>query len=179
MAYRVVYDITTEPPFDPGWAWLSGGVFLIGLVWLLLQRRRDRRRIPPMQRPGITTPKILLALGLIMAALGIGLMGWDHARLVQALRNGEGRMVEGPVQSWGTERQRTARTDRREYHTYERFYIGDSIWFGYWWEVGQAGFHNAGTPRVAFHDGLPARATYLYADGADQPPRIVRLELAE
>lgn len=181
MAYRIVYDITTEPPFSVEWACLSGAVVLLGIGWTIVQRRRDRKRTDPPagRRTGWSTPKVLIVFGTLMAVIGVGLMGWDHWRLIKALERGEGRTVEGPVQSWSTERQRTARTDRREYHTYESFYIGDSIWFGYRWEVGQAGFHNAQDPRIAFSNGLLARATYLYADGADQPPRIVRLELAE
>lgn len=179
MHYRVVYDITQEPAFSWPWAALSVGVIGIGLVWLLTQRAKDRRQVPPRQRPGLTTPKVLLLFGSLMLLIGVGLMGWDHWRLVKALKNGEARVVEGPVQSWGTERQRTADLKRHDYYTCERFYVGDSIWFSYRWEVGQAGFHNAASPRIAFHDGMPVRAAYLYADGADEPPRIVRLEIAD
>ena len=176
---RLVYDIANEPPFDIEVVWLSGGFMLLGIIWRLVQRAKDRRRMDPIKRTGITTPKILITFGIIIAAIGIGLMGWDHWRLLKAIKNGEALVVEGPVQSWGTERVRTARTDKREYHLYERFYVGDSIWFGYYQDVGQAGFHNGRNPVVQFKNGMMARATYLYADGMDDPPRIVKLELAE
>jgi hypothetical protein len=179
MNYRTVYDLTQEPAFDPYVALLAGGFIATGLLWRSIQRNRDKRQAEPPRRTFWTTPNVLWLFGLIIAFVGVGLMGWDHMRLVSAMENGEARVVEGPVQSWGTERQRTADTKRRAYRTYERFYVGDSIWFGYWWEVEQAGFHNAADPRVAFTDGMPVRATYLHADGPDEPPRIVKLELIE
>ncbi|MBL0045195.1 MAG: hypothetical protein IPP33_12630 [Flavobacteriales bacterium] len=179
ISYGTAYDIATEPPFDVVVAWLSGGIVLLGIIWHRIQRAKDRKLIEPPKRSGITAPKLLIGFGLVIALLGIGLMGWDHWRLVEAIKSGEARMVEGPIQSWGTERVRTANTKKVEYRTYERFYVGDSIWFGYYWDVGQAGFHNAGIPPIQLKDGLFARATYLFADGTDAPPRIVKLELDE
>ncbi|MBL7952162.1 MAG: hypothetical protein JNM62_10630 [Flavobacteriales bacterium] len=178
MCHHIAYDIITEPDFDTGAAWLAGGFILAGLIWRQLQRSRDRERVDPPSRKGWTTPKVLIIFGSIIAVLGIGLMGWDTWRLKKAFRNGEARVVEGPIQSWSTERQRTARRDNYEYHTYESFYIGDSVWFGYRWEVGQGGFHNAGG-ELKLQNGMLARAHYLYADGADDPPRIVKLELTD
>jgi hypothetical protein len=178
LNYVVVYEITTQPPFSTEWELLSAGVFIVGLVWQILRVRRDKKKIPPPERPRLTTPKVLMGFATIMAIVGVGLMGWDHQRLVRAWEAGEAQVVEGPIQSWSTERQRTSRRDKYEYHTYESFYIGDSIWFGYRWEVGQAGFHNAADPPIALSNGRMARATYLYADGQDDPPRIVKLELA-
>lgn len=179
MAFSKVYDIADEPPFAIEMVWLSGGFVLLGIIWRLVQRAKDRKRIDPPMRTGITTPKILITFGIIIATLGIGLMSWDHWRLMKAIKNGEAQVVEGPIQSWGTERVRTANTKKIEYRTYERFYVGDSIWFGYYWDAAMAGFYNQHSPRVAFKDGMMARATYLYADGTDDPPRIVKLELAE
>jgi hypothetical protein len=177
--YRTVYDIAQEPWFAVEVVWLSGGFVLAGLLWLLIQRAQDRKRIDPPTRSGITTPKVLILFGSMIAVIGIGLMGWDHWRLMKAIEKGEAQTVEGLIQSWGTERVRTARTDKREYHTYERFYVGDSIWFGYYQDVGQAGFHNGKDPQIQLKDGMQARATYLYADGTDDPPRIVKMEIAE
>lgn len=179
MTYHLVYDITTEPAFDWEVAMLSGSLVLIGATWRLIQRGKDRKRIDPPTRPKLSTPNIIIAFGLVVAILSIGLMGWDHWRLVKALDSGEGRVVEGPIQSWGIERVRTARRDKYEYNIYERFYVGDSIWFGYYQNVGQAGFHNAKSALVELRDGMLARATYLFADGMDDPPRTVKLELAE
>ena len=176
MAYRVIYDIAQEPPFDIEMVWLSGGFVLLGIIWRLVQRARDRKRIDPPKRTGFTTPKVLIGFGMVIAVIGIGLMGWDNWRLKEAITNGAAQVVEGPIQSWGTERVRTARTDKREYHVYERFYVGDSIWFGYYQDVGQAGFHNGKTPTIPLKDGMLVRATYLHADGDDEPPRIVKLE---
>ena len=176
MAYRVIYDIAQEPPFEMEMVWLSGGFVLLGIIWRLVQRARDRKRIDPPRRTGFTTPKVLIGFGMVIALIGIGLMGWDNWRLRKAISNGEAQVVEGPIQSWGTERVRTARTDKREYHLYERFYVGDSIWFGYYQDVGQAGFHNGKNPTIPLKDGMLVRATYLYADGNDDPPRIVKLE---
>ena len=177
MAYRVLYDIAQEPPFEIELVWLSGGFVLLGIIWRLVQRARDRKRIDPPKRTWFTTPKMLIGFGMVIAVIGIGLMGWDNWRLRKAIRNGEAQVVEGPIQSWGTERVRTARTDKREYHLYERFFVGDSIWFGYYQDVGQAGFHNGKNPTITFKDGMLVRATYLYADGNDDPPRIVKLEI--
>ncbi|MBK9515437.1 MAG: hypothetical protein IPO05_17920 [Flavobacteriales bacterium] len=115
--------------------------------------------------------KVLIIFGSIMAIVGVGLMSWDHWRLMKAIKNGETRVVEGPIQSYGTERVRTANTKKQEYRTYERFYVGDSIWFGYYWDASMAGFYNQLDPRVPFKDGMMVRATYLYADGTDDPPR--------
>ncbi len=179
MTYRTVYDISTEPAIPIEMVWLSGGFILFGIIWRLVQRAKDRKLIEPPKRSGLTTPKILIVFGSLIAVIGIGLMGWDQWRLVKAIDKGEAQVVEGPIQSWGTERVRTARTDKREYNTYERFYVGDSIWFGYYQNVGQAGFHNGKSELVPLKDGLLVRATYLYADGTDDPPRIVKLELAE
>ncbi|MBK9515577.1 MAG: hypothetical protein IPO05_18670 [Flavobacteriales bacterium] len=131
------------------------------------------------QRHGWSTAKVLIIFGTIMAIVGVGLMSVDHWRLMKAIKNGEARVVEGPIQSYGTERVRTANSKKQEYRTYERFYVGDSIWFGYYWDASMAGFYNQFEPRVAFKDGLMVRATYLYADGTDDPPRIVKLEVAE
>lgn len=178
MGYRIAYDITTEPPFDTGAAWIAGGFILAGLIWRQVQRAKDRKREEPPVRTGWSTPKVLITFGSIIAVLGIGLMGWDTWRLKKAFANGEAGVVEGPIQSWSAERQRTARRDKYEYNTYESFYIGDSIWFGYRWEVGQGGFHNAGG-ELKLHNGMMARAHYLYADGDDDPPRIVKLELLD
>lgn len=179
MIYRTVYDISTEPAISIEMVWLSGGFILLGIIWRLVQRAKDRKHIDPPKRSGLTTPKILVIFGSLIAVIGIGLMGWDHWRLLKAMNNGEARVVEGPIQSWGTERVRTARRDKYEYNTYERFYVGDSIWFGYYQNVGQAGFHNGKSELVPLKDGLLVRATYLYADGTDDPPRIVKLEFAE
>lgn len=179
MDYRIVYDISSEPPFDNEAVWLSGGFILLGIIWRLVQRARDRKRIDPPKRTGITTPKVLIVFGSLIALIGIGLMGWDVWRLKKAITNGEAQVVEGTIQSWGTERVRTANTKKIEYNIYERFYIGDSIWFGYYRNVGQAGFHNGKDPLVPLKDGMLVRATYLYADGTDDPPRIVKLEVAE
>ncbi len=179
MSYRTVYDITTEPLFAIEAVWLSGGFIMLGLIWRQVQRAKDRKRVDPPSRKGLTTPKLLITVGIIIAALGLGVMGWDQWRLVKAIGNGEARVVEGPVQSWGVERVRSGRSDMGKYHTYERFHVGDSIWFGYFRDVGMAGFHNGKDPLVPLKDGMRVRATYLYADGQDDPPRIVKLELAE
>ncbi|MBL7964732.1 MAG: hypothetical protein JNM31_12920 [Flavobacteriales bacterium] len=179
MTYRTVYDLAEQPPFDVEAAWIAGAFVLTGLVWRQVQRARDRKRIDPPQRTGITTPRILITFGFLVAAIGIGLMGWDHWRLMKDISNGEALVVEGPIQSWGIERVRTARRDKYEYNIYERFYVGDSIWFGYYQNVGQAGFHNGKSEQVELKDGLVVRATYLYADGTNAPPRIVKLEIAE
>ncbi|MBK9175834.1 MAG: hypothetical protein IPM46_05740 [Flavobacteriales bacterium] len=179
MDFRIVYDIAAEPPFDIVAAWLAGGFIALGIAWRIVQRAKDRKRLDPPKRGGITTPRILIAFGVIIALIGIGLMGWDHWRLMKAISNGEAQVVEGPIQSWGIERVRTARRDEYEYNIYERFYVGDSIWFGYYQNVGQAGFHNGKGALVELRDGMLVRATYLYADGKDNPPRIVKLEIAE
>jgi len=176
--YRTVYDIAAEPPFDVQAAWIAGGIIGLGIVWRLVQRAKDRKLLDPPKRTGITAPRILITFGLLVALLGIGLMGWDRWRLLRDIGNGEARRVEGPIQSWGTERVRTARRDKHEYNTYERFYVGDSIWFGFYRELGMAGFHNGKDPLIELKDGLLVRATYLYADGTDEPPRIVKLEIA-
>ena len=179
MSYRTFYDITTEPLFAIEAVWLSGGFIMLGLIWRQVQRAKDRKRVAPPSRKGLTTPKLLITVGIIIAALGLGVMGWDKWRLVKAIGNGEARVVEGPVQSWGVERVRSGRSDMGKYHTYERFYVGDSIWFGYFRDVGMAGFHNSADPLIELRNGIPVRATYLYADGMDEPPRIVKLEVVE
>lgn len=54
----------------------------------------------------------------------------------------------------------------------------NTIWFGSRWELGQGGFHNpAGA--IALRNGMIARAHYVYADGKDDPPRIVKLEIMQ
>ncbi len=179
MEFRTVFDLGREPAFDISAAWLATGFVVAGSVWALVLRARDRKQIPPRIRPRWTTPKVLILFGSVIALLGVGLMGWDHWRLIRDMRNGEARTVEGPVQSYGTERIRTANTKKQEYRTYERFYVGDSIWFGYYLDAAMAGFYNQHEPRIAFRDGMMVRATYLYADGTDDPPRIVKLEIAE
>ena len=45
MTYRTVHDITKEPPFDVEAAWLSAGFILLGIIWRLVQRAKDRKRI--------------------------------------------------------------------------------------------------------------------------------------
>ena len=127
MNYRTLYDIANAPPFDIEVAWLAGGFILLGIIWRLVQRAKERKRIDPPVRSGITTPKILITFGIIIALIGIGLMGWDHWRLLKSIKNGEAQVVEGPIQSWGTERVRTANTKKIKYRSYERFYVGDSI----------------------------------------------------
>lgn len=179
MTYRIVYDLAQQPPFEKEVAYIAAAFIVTGTVWALIWRAKDRRQVPPRERPKWTTPKVLVLFGSAIAVIGVGLMSWDHWRLMRAIRNGEARVVEGPVQSWGTERVRTANTKKYEYNTYERFYVGDSIWFGFYREVGMAGFHNGASTLVDLHDGLPVRATYLYADGTDDPPRIVKLEIAD
>lgn len=177
MAFTLVYDITAQPLVDVPMCGLSAVFVIAGILVKRRQRVRDRRMADPPQRPAFGTPQVLIWFGVAVALIGVVFTGWDRWRLVRALRAGEAGVVEGPVQSWGTERVSTSGRSTGPFHTYERFYIGDSIWFGYYWEVEQAGFHNSGAERVRFRDGLAARATYLHADGADQPPRIVRLEV--
>jgi hypothetical protein len=179
MTYRIVYDIAHDPPFDIHAGLLALGFVSVGIVWRSIQRAKDRKLLDPPSRKGMTTPKVLIVFGGIIAVLGIGLMGWDHWRLQKAVLDSDVGVVEGPIQSWGTERIRTARRDKYEYNLYERFYVGDSIWFDYYRDVGQAGFHNAQEPLVEFKDGMMVRATYLYADGMDDPPRIVKLEVSD
>lgn len=169
MPYQVVYDIAQQPPFEIEVAWLAGGIFVLGVLWALVRKRQQRSP---------TTGYVLMGFGSIIAVIGIGLMSWDHARLVGALERGEAQVTEGLVQRWSTERQRTARRDKHEYVTYESFYVGDAVWFGYHWEVGQAGFHNGSAKHVELYDGLPVRVTHVRADGDDQPPRILKLEVA-
>ena len=82
MSYRTLYDITTEPLFDMAAVWLSGGFILLGVVWQLVQRAKDRKRLDSPSRKGITTPKLMITVGIIIAALGIDIMGRDHWRLV-------------------------------------------------------------------------------------------------
>jgi heme/copper-type cytochrome/quinol oxidase subunit 2 len=178
MSYRTIYDLHEQPPFSTTWALISAGIIVLGIVVGRVQRARDRRLGNP-PRKGITTARILIVFGSLCALIGVGMLSFDHWRLLKALDAGEAAVVEGPIQSWGTERVRTGNIKKHEYHTYERFYVGDSIWFGYYWEVGQAGFHNGPKPRVEFSDGMQVRATYLWADGQDAPPRIVKLEVAE
>ncbi|HRD51438.1 MAG TPA: hypothetical protein PKY96_02200 [Flavobacteriales bacterium] len=179
MTYRTIYDLAEEPPFDMEAAWIASAFILLGFVWGMMQQAKDRKLADPPKRTGVTTPRILITFGMLVALIGIGLMGWDQWRLLRHIANGEALVVEGPIQSWGTERVRTARRDKYEYDTYERFYVGDSIWFGFYRELGMAGFHNSGETRVDLRDGMLARATYLYADGTDDPPRIEKLEIAE
>ncbi len=179
MPYRTVFDLAEQPPFEPIVAWIAAAFIVTGTAWALIRRAKDRQLAPPRQRPKWTTPKVFIVFGFAIAVIGVGLMSWDHWRLMHAMANGEGLVVEGPIQSWGTERVRTARRDRYEYHTYERFYVGDSIWFGFYREVGMAGFHNGARELIDLHDGMLVRATYLYADGMDDPPRIMKLEIAE
>lgn len=121
MTYRTLYDITNDPPFDVAAAYIAGAVILAGIIWGQVQRVRDRKKMDPPLRKGITTPKILIVFGSLIAVIGIGSMGWDTWRLKKALPNGEASVVEGPIQRWSTERQRTARRDKYEYTTYESF----------------------------------------------------------
>ncbi len=179
MAYRTLYDLHEQPAFSTTWALICLSIILLGIGLRYREKARDERFEDPPKRVGITTPVVLILFGSLAAIVGIVLVGFDHWRLVRAWDAGEAGVVEGPVQSWGTERVRTGDHKKQEYHTYERFYIGDSIWFGYRWEVGQAGFHNALDPQVRLKDGMMLRATYLYADGKEQPPRIVKLEVAD
>lgn len=179
MQYRTVYDLAEQPPFDMAAVWIAAAFIGVGAAWTLIRRAKDRNRVDPPQRPKLTTPKVLIIFGAVVALLGVGLMGWDRWRLLNDLDNGEGLVVEGPVQSWGTERVRAARRDKHEYNTYERFYVGDSIWFGFYREVGMAGFHNGASELIELRDGMQVRATYLYGDGRDNPPRIVKLEVVE
>lgn len=44
--------------------------------------------------------------------------------------------------------------------------------------MGQAGFHNGKDPLIPLKNGMHVRATYVSADGDDDPPRIVKLEVA-
>lgn len=169
MKYQVVYDIARQPPFDVEAAWLAGGFIALGALWALVRKRQKRSP---------TTGYVLMGFGGVIALIGVGLMGWDHARLLAMIERGEAVVTEGLVQRWSTERQRTSRRDRHEYETYESFYVGDAVWFGYHWEVGQAGFHNGGAERVVFRNGLPVRVMHVRADGDDQPPRILKLEIA-
>jgi len=179
MNYRTAFDLAEQPPFSTAWALLSAGVIATGIILWLVRRAKDRAMAEPPLRNGWSMAKVLVIFGSIMAIVGVGLMSWDHWRLMKAIKNGETRVVEGPIQSYGTERVRTANTKKQEYRTYERFYVGDSIWFGYYWDASMAGFYNQLDPRVPFKDGMMVRATYLYADGTDDPPRIVKLEVAE
>lgn len=179
MPYRTVFDLADQPPFEPIAAWIAAGFIAGGIAWRMVQRTKYRKRLEPPSRKGLTTPKVLIGFGIVVAAVGVGLLSWDHWRLMRDLAKGDGRVVEGVIQSWGTERVRTSRRDRYEYHTYERFYVGDSIWFGFYREVGMAGFHNGARELIDLHDGMRVRATYLYADGMDDPPRIMKLEIAE
>jgi len=169
MGYEVVYDVATEPPFSIEVAWMAGGLFAAGAVWALVRKRRQKSP---------ATGYIMMVFASLLASLGIGLMTWDHKRVVAMLTSGEAKVVEGPVQRWSTEQQRTARRDRHEYVTYESFYVGDQVWFGYFWQVEQAGFHNGGDETIELRNGLMVRATYAYADGQDEPPRILKLEIA-
>jgi len=41
------------------------------------------------------------------------------------------------------------------------------------------GFQNAQDPLIEFRDWMMIRATHLYADGTDDPPRIVKPEIAQ
>lgn len=179
MRYTTVFDLALQPPFSRAWALLSAGFIAAGMVLGWVRRAKDRKLAEPPERPWWSTARVFMIFGSIMAIVGVGLMSWDHWRLMKAITNGEARVVEGPVQSYGTERVRTANTKKQEYRTYERFYVGDSIWFGYYWDAAMAGFYNQLDPRVAFKDGMRVRATYLYADGSDDPPRIVKLEIAD
>jgi hypothetical protein len=178
MQYRTVYDIALEPAVAIEAVWLSAGFILVGTAWAVIRRFRDQQRETPAPRTGTATSTVLIGFGVLIAVIGVGLMGWDHWRLVQAVRKGEARVVEGPIQSWSTERVRRGSSSKREYNTYEQFYVGDSIWFGYYQDVGQAGFHNGKRELVPLANGMRVRASYLYADGRDKPPRIVKLEVA-
>jgi hypothetical protein len=134
MAYEVVYDLATLPPFDIEVAWLAGSLFLLGVSWTLVRRR---------QKKSPTTGFVLMGFASLLALIGIGMMSWDHHRMLAM-----------------------------------SFYVGDQVWFGYHWDVGQAGFHNGARKHVELRNGLQARATYAYGDGQDNPPRIVKLEIA-
>jgi hypothetical protein len=88
MAYQVVYDITREPPFAIESAWLAGGFFLLGAVWALVRKRQQR---------SATTGYVLMGFGSLIALLFIGVMSWDHTRLIDMLERGEAQVVSGPV----------------------------------------------------------------------------------
>jgi hypothetical protein len=179
VTYHTAFDLAEQPPFSMAWALLSAAFIGVGILLWWWRRAKDRELQVPPQRHGWSTAKVLIVFGSLMAIVGVGLMSLDHWRLMHAIENGEARVVEGPIQSYGTERVRTANDKKQEYRTYERFYIGDSVWFGYYWDASMAGFYNQFEPRVPFKDGMMVRASYLYADGTDDPPRIVKLEVAE
>lgn len=178
MSYRSVYDLAEQPPFDSEVAYIAGAFVALGIGIRLVQRTKDRKRVDPPEPTGITTPKVLITFGVLVAVIGIGLMSWDRWRLLNDISNGDALVVEGPIRNWGTDRVRTARRDKYEYNTYERFHVGDSIWFGFYRELGMAGFHNGKSELVELRNGMQVRATYLFADGTDDPPRIVKLEVA-
>lgn len=70
----------------------------MGTIWRQVQRIKDKKRIDPPARKGITTPKILIVFGSLIALIGVGLMGLDIWRLTESIANGEARIVEGPIQ---------------------------------------------------------------------------------
>lgn len=88
MSYRVLYDIATDPPFDTQAGMLALGFIYLGAIWQIAQRAKDHNRLEPPSRKGLTTSKMLIGFSAVIAVLGIGLMGWDHWRLVQAVDNG-------------------------------------------------------------------------------------------
>lgn len=110
--------------------------------------------------------KFLGVIALVLFALSAGTW-WEQRVLVSA----EKKFVEGPVESYWTQRQKRAGKSN-EYWTYEGFTVS-GIRFAYALDMSQNYFHNAGS--LPIRDGMRVRIGYIIDGDRNQ---ILRFELA-
>lgn len=163
MEYIVVFDLSTQP--RPWHVLISTAVLSLlsdgGVVALITSVLR-RRHQP--EHNGEEIPALLLFLGLALVGLLIpATITYQHTSLWNAVRQGEGTVVEGYVQSYTPKLVHDHEAD-------ESFRVGERTFSYSGYEM--IGFHHTKVRGGPIEEGVYVRVTYV-------GDTIVRLEVRE
>ena len=151
MSYRTVFDVAASGYRDGDFP-LHGAIFIaIGIVMVV-----GRRRLPGWwgRHPRASTAFASFFLGFaVLWTLVAGVSTWrEYARLVDASRSAEARVVEGPVSEF--------RPMPASGHAQEHFCVAEAC-FDYSDFIVTAAFNNTSSHGGPIHEGLPVRVTYV------------------
>lgn len=164
MHYTTIYDLWAQPLINWRSLVLPFGLAAAALVAAYFSR-------PGSGRTG------LLVFSVAAVVVSVGIPSFDQYQL----KRHKPLTAEGPIVGYWEKEWVERRDGKNNSYSYEAFQV-DTVSFGYYRNVGMAGFHNGEAERVPLHDGLFVRIQYVperQLDDGRTINRIVKLEISQ